>query len=566
MFTTIPKKPSYHLTALLLFVFNSASFAGETTRVSVSSDGQQENANSYSVPSISAVSADGRFVAFYSFASNLVAGDTNDTVDIFVHDRLTRQTTRVSVASDGQQGNGDSFNPSISADGRFVAFNSNASDLVAGDTNDTMDIFVHDRLTRQTTRVSVASDGQQGNGGSFHPSISADGRFVVFNSGANRLVAGDTNDAYDIFVHDRLTRQTTRASVSSHGKQGNTGSYGPSGPSISADGRFVAFVSDASDLVAGDTNDTLDIFVHDRLTRQTTRVSVASNGQQGNKASFNSPSISADGRFVAFDSYASNLVAGDTNDAFDIFVHDRLTRQTTLASVTSDGHQGSSDSYNPSISADGRFVAFFSYASDLVAGDKNGTSDVFIHDRLTRQNTLASVTSDGQQGHGASYYPTVSADGHFVTFGSDASNLVGGDTNQSPDIFIRDRKLLKTNQTDLQIAATQQPTSLVRNSEGTYQYTITNNGPDVVKSVRIVHSVSNGRVARFHPDQGKCRRYATVSLCELGNLLPGNSMKLEVIVKALHHPLSQQISVSPNAIKDTVPDNNSISIETPVTP
>jgi Tol biopolymer transport system component len=233
-----------------------------------------------------------------------------------VHDRLTGQTTRVSVASDGAQGNGDSECPSISADGRYVAFASLASNLVPGDTNGRMDIFVHDRLTGQTTRVSVASDGTEGNGDSGFPSISADGRYVAFASLASNLVPGDTNGTWDVFVHDRLTGQTTRVSVASGGAQGNGDSRFPS---ISADGRYVAFQSYASNLVPGDTNGVLDVFVHDRLTGQTTRVSVASDGTQGDSYSFGS-SISADGRYVAFASYASNLVPGDTNGWADVFV------------------------------------------------------------------------------------------------------------------------------------------------------------------------------------------------------------------------------------------------------
>jgi len=223
---------------------------------------------------------------------------------------------RVSVASGGTQGNGDSGCPSISADGRYVAFQSYASNLVPGDTNEVGDVFVHDRLTGQTTRVSVASDGTEGNDYSRRPSISADGRYVAFASLASNLVPGDTNGTWDVFVHDRLTGQTTRVSVASGGAQGNSGSWCPS---ISADGRYVAFQSYASNLVPGDTNGVLDVFVHDRLTGQTTRVSVASDGTQGDSYSFGS-SISADGRYVAFSSLASNLVPGDTNDKPDIFV------------------------------------------------------------------------------------------------------------------------------------------------------------------------------------------------------------------------------------------------------
>ena len=389
-----------------------------------------------------AISADGRFVAFASPASNLVAGDTNDRVDVLVQDRDTKATTRVSVASGGTQGNHDSGAPAISADGRLVAFASQASNLVAGDTNARADVFVHDRDTGATTRVSVASDGTQGNAGSNNavgsgtPALSADGRFVAFSSGATNLVAGDTNTWADVFVHDRSTRATTRVSVASDGTQGD-GNVGA--PALSADGRFVAFESHATNLVAGETNTRADVFVHDRSTGATTRVSVAGNT---NYTSYSAaPAISADGRFVAFASPASNLVAGDTNDRVDVFVHDRDTKATTRVNVARNSTQGNADSFAPAISADGRFVAFASDASNLVGGDTNTWTDVFLHDRSTRtlSTTRVSLASDGTQANQPSDAPAISANGRVVAFDSRASNLVAGDTNAARDVFIRDR-------------------------------------------------------------------------------------------------------------------------------
>src|SRR5438445_496038 len=216
-------------------------------------------------------------------------------------------TVRVSVASDGTEGNDVSLGSALSADGRFVAFDSAATDLVAGDTNGVSDVFVHDRQTGTTERVSVASDGTQGNDASFYSALSADGRFVAFDSDATNLVAGDTNGTTDVFVHDRQTGTTERVSVASGGgTQGNGKSGGFFAfPALSADGRFVAFQSDAPNLVAGDTNGTTDVFVHDRQTGTTERVSVASGGSQGNGCSAG-PVLSADGRFVAFHRPATN--------------------------------------------------------------------------------------------------------------------------------------------------------------------------------------------------------------------------------------------------------------------
>jgi Tol biopolymer transport system component len=403
---------------------------GTTIRVSVASGGTQGNGHSYH-PSIS---ADGRYVAFASNASNLVSGDTNGASDIFVHDRVTDSTERVSVSSGGTQGNGNSYNPSISVDGRYVAFNSKASNLVGGDTNGNWDIFVHDRVTDSTERVSVSSDGTQGNGNSYNPSISVDGRYMAFESLASNLVSGDTNGASDIFVHDRVANSTERVSVSSDGTQGNGYSCYPS---ISADGTDVAFASDASNLVSGDINGNWDIFVRDQVTDSTERVSVSSDGTQGNGYSCY-PSISAGGTYVAFMSEASNLVSGDTNGASDVFVHDRVTSSTERASVSSDGTQGNRSSYSSSISADGTYVAFASEASNLVSGDTNGASDVCVHDRATGSTERASVSSDEMQGNGHSKWPSISADGRYVAFESLASNLVNGDTNGASDVFVHD--------------------------------------------------------------------------------------------------------------------------------
>jgi Tol biopolymer transport system component len=445
-------------TALLVISggLTRAQSTGTTTRVSVASDGTQANERSFEA----SISADGRYVAFESDASNLVSGDSINMYDVFVHDRQTGETSHVSVASDGTEGNLHSGFPSISADGRYVAFHSQANNLVPGDTNNTStDVLVHDRQTGETTLVSVASDGTQGNRRALRPSISADGRYVAFESSASNLVPDDTNNAWDIFVHDRQTGETTRVSVASDGSQTNNVASGNA--SISADGRYVAFESGDRNLVPNDTNNSQDIFVHDRQTGETTRVSVASDGSQAYYGASH-PSISADGRYVAFHSLSSNLVSGDTN-AYDVFVHDRQTGETTLVSVASDGSQANQQSRNPSISADGRSVAFHAYASNLVPDDTNDDRDIFVHDRQTGETTLVSVASDGTQGNSFSRSPIISADGRSVAFESEASNLVPGDTNgpgvTGIDIFVHDRGTAPAQPTATATIEPDQPTA-----------------------------------------------------------------------------------------------------------
>lgn len=489
---------------------------GVTTLVSVDGAGAQGNDVSFSYPTIS---DDGRYVAFSSFATNLVAGDTNGEWDAFVHDLQTGATARVSVDSAGAQGNGESVAFSISGDGRHVAFHSAAANLVAGDTNLTYDVFIHDRQLGVTTRVSVDSAGAQANGRSGWPALSGDGRWVTYSSLASNLVPGDTNEGWDVFVHDLQSGVTTRVSVTDVGEQGNTGSYDPS---ISFDGRFVAFCSFASNLIAEDQNATGDTFVHDRQSGTTTRVSVNSLGEEGNGLSaYFRPAISSDGRHVAFTSRGSNLVAGDTNGGLDVFVRDRQagttertpdggqppppgavlladgvsstgsrslnangryvafeseattlvdgdtnevpdvfvrdlqTRTTARVSVASSGEEGDAGATSPAISGDGRYVAFDSAASNLVTGDTNGVGDVFVHDRQAGSTTRVSVDSTGAEGAADSRRPSISRDGRFVSFESSAANLITGDTNGEDDIFVHDRQTGATTRISIDSAGSQ---------------------------------------------------------------------------------------------------------------
>ncbi|MFN0009325.1 MAG: IPT/TIG domain-containing protein [Planctomycetota bacterium] len=421
---------------LVLALAPSVATAQTTTRVSVASGGGQGNGSSLS-PSLS---ADGRYVAFWSDATNLVPGDTNGCHDVFVRDCIAGMTARVSVDSTGVQGNGLSGYPTISADGRYVVFESDATNLISTDSNNTRDIFVRDRQSATTTRVSVTSAGTQATNSSSWCSISGDGRYVSFASWANNLVSGDTNLLGDIFVHDRQIGQTTRVSVDSIGTQADDYSAGWS--ALSANGRYIAFGSAATNLVAGDTNASWDIFWHDRIAGTTDRVSVTSGEVQSNGSSFTSPlSVSNDGRYVGFRSDATNLFAGDANGLDDVFVRDRQQGTTECVSVNTGGAQGNASSGTQGISSspDGRYVAFWSWTGNLAPGDTNGAQDIFLRDRQLGTTERVSVAADGTQGNGDCKWAALSADGRYIAFASVASNLVASDTNATFDIFLRDR-------------------------------------------------------------------------------------------------------------------------------
>ena len=325
------------------------------------------------------LSRDARFVAFCSVVSDVVPGDTNGVTDVFLRDRIAQTTERVSISSSGVQANAQCGNPSITDDGRFVAFISPADSLVAGDVSGTWDVFVRDRALATTELVSISSAGIQANGGCGFACISDDGRYVAFTSAASNLVSGDTNGRVDAFVHDRQTGVTKRASVATSGAQSNGDVWGLN---MSADGRFIAFMCDATNLVPGDTNGQADIFVRDLRLRTTECASVAFNGFPGNGGS-RAAQISEDGRFVSFTTSSSDLIQGFPTPGGGVFVRDRLLGSTEIASIRTDGllaNNGASE--QGSISADGRFVAFVSDSTDLVPNDTNGHRDVFLHDRL----------------------------------------------------------------------------------------------------------------------------------------------------------------------------------------
>jgi len=429
----------YSCSIAMTSVFLTVSFsmaaqaAGIITLLGVGDNGQQANSDTKKA----SLSDDGRYAAYESDADNLVADDGNGARDVFLHDRLARTVQRISLGSSGGDANGDSDFPRLSPDARLYAFDSFASNIIAGDNNNSQDIFLLDLETGVVELISVSSTGEQGNGNSSRPEMSADGRYIAFRSAASNLVAGDLNGVEDVFVRDRELGFTTRVSVSSTGVEANSES-GYYGNPISRDGSIVAFNSSASNLVLDDTNGVPDVFVHDRNTGETTRISVSTSGNEGNAGS-HLPAMNTTGRFIGFFSHATTLVANDTNFKGDAFVHDRSNGTTIRVSVNANGDQGDGIGGRPVISNDGRYVAFASSASNMVADDTNGWRDVFFKDLGTGVVTRLSVDNSGNEGNNNIDTPLMTPDGRFVSFEANASNFVANDINPGWDLFLHDR-------------------------------------------------------------------------------------------------------------------------------
>lgn len=360
-----------------------------------------------------------RSAAFRSEATNLVPGDADPLADIVVVRMRKDAVHCASVATDGTKANGASDKPALDAYARRVAFTSEADNLVAGDLNGVTDIFVRDVLSGQTERVSVASDGTEANGPSDDPALSCPGTLVVFSSHATNLVPGDTNGASDIFVHDRRRGETRRVSVAADGSQANGHS---TRPELSNTGHWMTFVSDATNLVPGDLNGQPDVFVCNLRTGAIELVSLATDGTQANAASAR-PAISANGRFIAFESAATNLDPADGFAGVDVFVRDRRHGRTGLASGSASGPADGPSTY-ASLSASGRWIAFASAATNLVAGDTNGCIDVFRKNLRKGSVDRLSVSSDGEQGDDNSIQPSLSGQGRYALFATRACNIL----------------------------------------------------------------------------------------------------------------------------------------------
>jgi Tol biopolymer transport system component len=398
-----------------------------------------------------ATSADGRFIAFHSAASNLVPDDTNNKQDIFVFDRETKKMQRISISSSGEQADDYSLRPSISGDGRFVAFMSYAKNLVDHDHNHQLDVYIHDRQKNTTELVSVSTEGKAGNTKSMNPTISSDGRFVAFESFSNNLIVEDINENPDIFVRNIPESKTEVISLSSRGQQAN---HGSSNPSISADGRYVLFQSPARNLVPIDNKRSdenewnfSDVFLRDRELGKTELISVNQEGKPGNHPS-GSPSVSQDGQFVAFTSMATDLVdnypmgplelsgKGFTARRIDIYVRDRGTNLTKLVSAAPSGEPGNHQSQAPKISANGQFVIFQSAASNLTSSRMPGTTiNIYQRDIVKDETTLVTEFKGPQETNVMSAHSAVTQNGSFVVFDTNYGHQ-GAELANNSDVYI----------------------------------------------------------------------------------------------------------------------------------
>jgi uncharacterized repeat protein (TIGR01451 family) len=504
---------------------------------------------------------DGRFVVFASAASNLVPDDTNGVGDVFVRDRRTGVTERVSVGPKGVQGNGDSnffgisTAPAISDDGRYVAFKSDASNLVKGDRNQLTDVFVRDRAAGTTERIS-------GDGGGDDPGISPDGNFVAFET-----FDFDGDFAQDIYLRNRVTGTIERISVSHDGSE----IFGTSEDPVLANGPVVAFASSAPNLVPDDNRSNIDVFVRNLNgpSPTTELVSVSSDEQPaGEFDTSRNPSISSDGRFVAFQSDAQDFTAVPQTGFFsDVFVRDRQAGTTVLASPSGAGGEASGQSEDPEISADGRFVAFASFASDLIANtpDPDGelVRDAFVRNLSTQSTEMVSVNSVHQDAtrdgnHDDVGAGPVSADGLVTLMGTQADNLVAGDDNQVNDVYVSDRRPAA----DLSLAMADAPDPVAPRAALTYTLMTTNHGPNSASDVSLLDTLPAG--VTFQTASAGCTHSAGQVHCALGTLASGASATVTITVT----PKAQGVITNTARVGSSAPDpdrsNNTATIETTV--
>jgi uncharacterized repeat protein (TIGR01451 family) len=534
--------------------------------ISVSSAGVQGNNDSgtagFTSPSNdrASITPDGRFVAFMSFADNLVAGDTNQFADVFVRDRLTGTTERVSVSSRGEQGNGHSgltlpSGAAISSDGRFVAFASDATNFVKGDANGNSDVFVRDRTNGTTELISRGLDGLAATGDA--PVISGDGQIVAFRSSSSTLVSdGNPNLTSHIYAFNRATQTIERVDVDSNGvladsQAGNL--------AISRNGRFVAFDTFADNLVPGpgDQNG-VDVFVRDLLNHTTEGISTVGDTGLFEGHSFLS-SISGDGRFIGFSSADPTLGFRDTNGPVDdAFLFDRQNRTIQLVSRSSNGKQGTDSSFSPLVSDDGTIVVFSSRASNLVANDTNGAFDVFRRDLST--GTTVRIAADPRSPAADVIASAMTPDGLVVSLLTRAELLPEQPIGINAfDVYVVDLRPAA----DLALTKSDSPDPVVVHTNLTYTVTVRNLGPSAGRDLTLLDPLpADAAFVSATPSQGTCGRGRDgVLTCALGTLNAFATATVTIVVSPAHSgvTLTNSATVRANSPDPDLTNNTATS-------
>lgn len=414
------------LVIAVLVATQATAISTSYSRVSVSSSNSQANGGSSSLTA----SADGRYVTFYSSASNLVTGDNNGKEDIFLKDTLNGTVTRINMRDNGTESNGSVYESYISSNGRYVVYSSTDSSIVSSPYHTGIEVFLYDRTNATTTLVSKVGSSESNNH-SYARGISSDGRFVLIKSAASNLVSGDTNGQFDLFLKD-MTTGTYR--VVNPNSSGNPSGY-VGQVDMNCDGSMIAFASYSTTVVGSNATSSVwsqsDIFLTDfRNGSTTTNLTSSGNGYS------DFPQISCDGTATVYESTSTNVAPSDTNNQSDVFLYDLSDNITKLVSSTASGTIGSAVSIRPYVSDHGKFVAFMSTSTNLdTSGGYMPAGQVFLKNMDSGAVNLISREQDGTAPTYQSEPTNISFDGKTVFFQTTDSNIVSGDTNSANDIF-----------------------------------------------------------------------------------------------------------------------------------
>jgi uncharacterized repeat protein (TIGR01451 family) len=532
------------------------AMAGDLTLASTSDVGLKGNAGSFSV----ALSGDATRVAFESYATTLDVGDRDASRDVYVKNLVTGDIVLASTSDSGVKGNGESFAPAISSDGTKVVFHSTATNLDPADTGTGLDIYVKNLTNGDLSLVSRSDSGTKGNGESFAPALSADGAIVAFVSSATNLDPADSDSTFDVFTKNVSSGNLTLASRSDGGAKGNRAS---NSPTLSSDGGVVAFDSAATNLDPADSDTLQDVYVKTLATGDIRLASVPASGAKSNGNSF-APALSEAGNIVSFQTSATNLDALDFDAFQDIYVKDLGTGELTLASTTDTGVKGNAGSVLPSLSSNGRLVAFHSSATNLDPGDIDTSADIYVKDLPTDDVTLASTSGGGAKGDRSSRAPSVSSDGTVVAFDSASTNLDPQDGDTLQDIYVKELGA-PTLDADLAISMTDAPDPVQVGTDLTYTLTVSNDGPDDAVAVRVANVLASGMiVASLSTTQGTCAESGGTVSCDVGTM-GSQAVTITIAVSPTRSGTLGDTATVTSDTTDPDPSNNLATATTKVT-